>query len=216
MAGQLTGFTAPANGPDPYCSATIARDYIQAMVEDTDGTYASHVIIYSGHNLAPDEPAELALVLSDTMISALNAIIDQHWANADALNQPRPKILIINCEKFYTTYTATQNANKAKTMEYVAGQRGVSYINLFSMTDDGTALDVPMWYAVSGYQPTIASASTGPTVTAIDNVHNSYPGARYIWRMVWNLGLKALGYTTEPRGNQAFSRAPVTRAASVR
>jgi len=216
VAGQLSGFTTPADGPDPYCSATIARDYIQAMVEDTDGTYATHVIIYSGHNLAPNEPGELTNGLSATMISALNAIMDQHNANADALSQPRPKFLIINCEKFYTNYSAVQVANKALTMEYVAGQRGCAFINLYPFTDDGTALNTPMWYAVSGYQPTIASSGAGPTTTAVDNVHNSYPGARYIWRMVWEMGVQALGYTANVRGNLPFERAPVTRAASVR
>ncbi len=216
VSGQLAGFTSPADGPDPYCSATIARDYITAMLGDTDGTYATHVIIYSGHNLAPNETTELSSGLSQTMIDALNAIMDQHDANADALSQPRPKYLIINCEKFWTLYTQTQSDNKAKTMEYVAGQRGCSFINLFPYTDDGTSLDTAMWYSVSGYQPTIASGSTGPTTTNIDQVHNSYPGARYIWRTVWNLGIQSLGYTTDLRGNQPLQRAPVTRAASVR
>jgi len=216
VADQLAGFSTPADGPNPYCSATITRDYIKAMLEDTDGTYATHIIIYSGHNLAPNESTELASGTSATMISALNAIMDQHNANADALSQPRPKFLIVNCEKFYTSYTATQNANKALTMEYVAGQRGCAFINLFAFTDDGTALDATMWYSVSGYQPTVASSGAGPTTSGIDRVHNSYPGARYIWRMVWEMGLQSLGYVPNVRGNEAFQRAPVTRAASVR
>ena len=55
---------AVEQGPDPYFSAANAREYVKRLCGFSGNDYATHIIIYDGHNRTATENSELALGIS--------------------------------------------------------------------------------------------------------------------------------------------------------
>jgi hypothetical protein len=202
VADMTTGQSnANSRTPNPYCAAADTRSYIASLVGGSTAStgYPNRIIIYTGHNLSDAETSELASGQSATMLAALTGIMTQHTANAAALNSEVPRFLIVSCEKFYTGYSATIRENKRNTARAAAGAFGAnaSFIDLYDYTNDGTADSVPMWYCRARSAQAVTGTSSGPIVDpSPDYVHNSYAGANYIARLVWEIGMESLGKLT--------------------
>lgn len=190
-----------AKTPNPYVAAADARAYISNLVggSTTPTSYPNRILIYTGHNLSDAESTELASGQSATMLAALTAIMQQHTDNAAALGSEAPRFLILSCEKFYSGYSTTVRENKRNTQRQAAVNFGsqASYIDLYDYTDDGTADTSVMWYSRHYAGRSIAGSSSGPVIdSAPDRVHNSYAGANYIARLVWEIGMESMGLST--------------------
>lgn len=184
--------------PNPYVAAADARAYISSLLGGASASvsYANRVIIYTGHNLSDAESSELATGQSATMRAAILGIMTQHAANATALGSEAPRFLVLSCEKFYSGYSTTIRDNKRATLRAAAVEYGAnaSFIDLYDYTNDGAADDQPMWYSRSYSGRAVAGSGSGPVVDpSPDYVHNSYHGANYIARMVWEIGMESLG-----------------------
>lgn len=214
VTGQLSGLAANEVGPDPYCSAATARSYLQRMCGRGAGVdYPNKIIIYFGHNRTAAENTELIAGNSAIMTSALNAIMDQHNANADALSSPRPDFLLVRAAKFYDNYAPLSDgvkihANIGRTAQAICAARGskCSYIDMREYTDDGSALNTFMPYcrAVSISSP---GSGSGP-IAGADGVHNTHAGAEYLWRIVWERGMASLGIDSRNQFAGPLRKAP--------
>lgn len=187
-----------ARTPNPYVAAADARSYISNIAGgSTAGTsYPNRIIIYTGHNLSDAETSELASGQSATQLAALLGIMNQHTANAAALGSETPRFLIVCCEKFYSNYSTTIRDNKRNTCLAAAASFGVnaSFIDLYDYTNDGTSDDTTMWYSRHYAGRAMAGTSSGPVIdTGLDRVHNSHLGGNYIARLIWEIGMEALG-----------------------
>lgn len=202
VADMTTGQSnVNAKTPNPYVAAADARAYISNLVggSTTPTSYPNRILIYTGHNLSDAESSELASGQSATMLAALTAIMQQHTDNAAALGSEAPRFLILSCEKFYSGYSTTVRENKRNTQRQAAVNFGsqASYIDLYDYTDDGTADTSVMWYSRHYAGRSIAGSSSGPVIdSAPDRVHNSYAGANYIARLVWEIGMESMGLST--------------------
>lgn len=190
-----------ARTPNPYVAAADARAYISALLggATAETSYPNRILIYTGHNLSDAETSELASGQSATMLAALTGIMQQHTDNAAALGAEAPRFLILSCEKFYSGYSTTIRDNKRNTQRQAAVNFGAnaSYIDLYDYTNDGTADDQTMWYSRHFAGRAMAGTSSGPVIdTGLDRVHNSYAGANYIARLVWEIGMESLGLST--------------------
>lgn len=198
VADMTTGQTnVNARTPNPYCAAADTRTYISSLVGGgtTPTSYPNRIIIYTGHNLSDAETSELASGQSATQLAALLGIMNQHTANAAALGSEAPRFLILCTEKFYSGYSTTIRENKRNTCRAAALSFGTnaSFIDLYDYTNDGTADDQTMWYSRHYAGRSIAGTSSGPVIdSSPDRVHNSYAGANYIARLVWEIGMEAI------------------------
>lgn len=182
--------------PNPYCDATNARDYLTQLCGRTTGSgYANKIIIYTGHNIDSVEVTELTSGVSARMKAVLTAIMAKHTANALALGSDAPDFLLVSAEKFYTGYTSTQILNLHLSVLQAAQAYGskASCIDLLDYTNDGTAFTTNMPWSLAAVNKSATGSGSGPVSGATD-VHNSRPGNRYIWRLVWEIGLRTLGY----------------------
>lgn len=221
MAGGvlISGLSANEQAPDPYCSVAISRAYLSALAGNGGSkAYPNRIIIYTSHNIGGSEASELSSGISALMLDVLSKIMQFHDTNAAALGSDQPLYLLVNCEKRYTSFTETQVRNCEKTVRQAAINFGsrASYIDLLELTDDGTGdFTRVMPWAVSSAVGSVASSGAGPTTTGLDNVHNSHSMNNWLWRLVWEEGLRANGY--EPgvlipnRGFVASSKAPRNR-----
>lgn len=210
VADMTTGQSnVNARTPNPYVSAANARTYISNLVGGSTGptSYPNRIIIYTGHNLSNAEVTELASGQSATMLAAIGGIMAQHTANATALGSEAPRFLILSCEKFYSGYSTTIRDNKRNTLRAAAVAFGAtaSFMDLYDYTNDGTADDTAMWYCRHNAGRAIAGSGSGPVIdSSPDRVHNSYAGANYIARLVWELGMESLGLSVGLlRGNRS-------------
>lgn len=198
VADMTTGQSnANARTPNPYCAAADTRSYISSLVgsSTTPTSYPNRILIYTGHNLSDAETSELASGQSATQLAALLGIMNQHTANAAALGSEAPRFLILCCEKFYSGYSTTIRDNKRNTCRAAALAFGTnaSFIDLYDYTNDGTADTETMWYSRHYAGRAMAGTSSGPVIdSALDRVHNSFAGANYIARLVWEIGMEAL------------------------
>ena len=205
-----------ARTPNPYVAAADARSYISSLVGGSTAatSYPNRVIIYTGHNLSDAETSELASGQSATMLAALTGIMQQHTDNATALGAEAPRFLVLSCEKFYSGYSTTIRENKRATQRQAAVNFGskASYIDLYDYTNDGTADDQTMWYSRHFAGRAMAGVSAGPVIdTGLDRVHNSYAGANYIARLVWEIGMESMGLSV---GVLRGDRSEIARASS--
>lgn len=205
-AGMVASLpNAYEQGPDPYFSAANARTYMTALCGFSGNPYATHIIIYDGHNRTSTENSELAVGISATHKTNVKAIIDQHVANAAAVGAAAPKFLIVRGGKMLDSYTPSYarraiHLNIGLTLEQTALEAGsnVSYIDMFAETDDGdTTFAYGMWYSrAAGSVGTVATGSSGPTLTGADAVHHSVVGAEKFWGKVWQIGMVACNKAT--------------------
>lgn len=210
VADMTTGQSnVNARTPNPYVAVADARSYISSLVGGSTGatSYPNRIIIYTGHNLSDAEVTELASGQSATMRAALLGIMTQHTTNAAALGSETPRFLILCAEKFYSGYSSTVRENKRNTCAAAAAAFGsnASFIDLYDYTNDGTADDTAMWYCRHNAGRAIAGSSAGPIIdSSPDRVHNSYAGANYIARLVWEIGMESLNRSTGLlRGNRS-------------
>jgi len=216
VAGMTSGQSnVNARTPNPYVAAADARAYISSLLGGATAatSYPNRVIIYTGHNLSDAETSELASGQSATMLAALTGIMQQHTDNATALRAEAPRFLILSCEKFYSGYSTTIRDNKRATQRQAAVNFGskASYIDLYDYTNDGTADTATMWYSRHYAGRAMAGTSSGPVIdSSLDRVHNSFAGANYIARLVWEIGMESLGLSTGVlRGDRSeIPRAP--------
>jgi hypothetical protein len=214
VTGMLSGLAANEVGPDPYCPAATAREYLRLMSgRGTGNDYPNKIIIYFGHNRTFAENTELIAGTSAIMTAALNAIMDQHNANADALSSPRPDFLLVRAAKFYDNYAPLSDGvkihtNIGRTAQAICAARGskCSYIDLREYTDDGSSLDTYMPYcrALAISSP---GSGSGP-IAGADGVHNTHAGAEYLWRIVWERGMASLGIDTRAQFAGPLRKAP--------
>jgi len=192
-------------GPDPYFSAANARTYMTALCGYSGNNYATHIVIYDGHNRTATENTELATGISATHQANVQAIIDQHVANAAANGARAPKFLIVRGGKMKDLYDPEASRrpihlNIGRTLEKTVIEAGpnVSYIDMFAETDDGDAtFAYGMWYSrADGSVGSTASASSGPQLANADGVHHSILGADKFWGKVWQIGMSACSMST--------------------
>ena len=99
-------------------------------------------------------------------------------------------------------------ARLAEPLQAICAARGskCSYIDLREYTDDGSALNTYMPYcrALAISNP---GSGAGP-IAGADGVHNTHAGAEYLWRIVWERGMRSLGIDTRAQFAGPLRKAP--------
>lgn len=220
------GVTGMGTNPDPYNTTAKAQKYLKEWID-----MPTHVVWYTGHNFQAAERSDLEAGLSGAMthlwrdhtIAAFNAIT----AMCLAEGAPAPKFLIVLREwNVHSHVSGDDMARFDQLLQQEAAAvcvaTGAEMIDLWGETWDGVTTDynsltwdqknAAMPYTQRAHNQAVAGGASGPVqAAATDWLHNSVQGQMYLARMVWDIGMDAIGYVRGANFGHPRKRADAER-----
>ncbi len=220
------GATGMGTTPDPYNTTAKAQKYLKEWID-----MPTHVVWYTGHNFQAAERTDIIAGLSGAMTHVWRdhtiAAFDAITAMCLAEGKPAPKFLIVLREwNKHDHTTGTDMARFDQMLQQEAAAvciaTGAEMVDLFHETWDGTTTDydtlswdqrnAAMPYTQRAHNQAVAGGASGPVqASSTDWLHNSVQGQMYLARMVWDIGMDAIGYVRGANFGHPRKRSDVER-----